>query len=101
MKVDSSTRRDPNAFELVQSAQDSYSLALTATTLVSIGASLKPSTRINKLWAIRTKSFMPIAYIDPFPNGLRPFINNVKDFAADGNCSFRVIARLMGFEHLK
>lgn len=40
---------------------------------------------------------MPIAYINAFLDGLRPFISHVKDVATDGNCGFEAIAELIGF----
>ena len=40
--LDNSTKRDPSAFEVVESTQDSYSPALTRDTIVSSGASLVP-----------------------------------------------------------
>ena len=38
----------------------------------------------------------PVSYIDTLPSGLRPYILHVRDVTADGNCSFRANARLMG-----
>lgn len=40
---------------------------------------------------------MPIAYINAFLDGLRPFISHVKDVAADAYCGFGAIAEPMGF----
>eukprot|EP00268_Persea_americana_P034804 TRINITY_DN3440_c2_g1_i6.p1 TRINITY_DN3440_c2_g1~~TRINITY_DN3440_c2_g1_i6.p1 ORF type:complete len:952 (-),score=86.58 TRINITY_DN3440_c2_g1_i6:87-2942(-) len=98
LEVDTSTRRDPCAFELVQSRQDSYSPVATGATVFSSGSSLQPKPkRIQKQKVIRTRSMKPISYIDLFPDGLRPYIHHVKDVKADGNCGFRAIAGLMGF----
>lgn len=36
------------------------------------------------------------AYIMHFPAGLRPFIHYITDVAADENCGFKAIARLLG-----
>ena len=36
-------------------------------------------------------------YIDAFLDGLRPYIQHIKDVKADGNCGFRVIADLLRF----
>ena len=97
-EVDTSTRRDQCAFELVQSGQDSYSPVAIGATAVSSGSSLqrKPK-RIQKQKVIPTRSWRPISYIHLFLDGLRPYIHHVKDVKADGNCGFRAIAGLMGF----
>ena len=42
-------------------------------------------------------SYKPIIYIDACPDGLRPYIQHIKDVKADGNCGFRAIADLLGF----
>ena len=42
LELHNSTKRDPSAFEVVESTQDRYSLALTEDTIVSSGASLVP-----------------------------------------------------------
>ena len=39
----------------------------------------------------------PLIYIDACPDGLRPYIQHIKDVKADGNCGFRAIADLLGF----
>ena len=38
----------------------------------------------------------PVSYIDTLPCGLKPYILQVRDVTADGNCDFRAIAGLMG-----
>ena len=75
MKVDTSTRRDPSAFELVSSAQDSYSPKSAAMTEVTDKGRLecKPKRR-EKISAIRTRSRSINNYVLSFPLGLRPYI---------------------------
>ena len=49
LKIDTSTRCDPCAFELVESGQESYSLVTIGATLISSGTSLGPKKgRIQK-----------------------------------------------------
>ncbi|XP_028063236.1 uncharacterized protein LOC114266536 [Camellia sinensis] len=71
-KINVSTRRDPCAFELVQSGHDSFSPRDTQfTTLAS---------------TLETKKKRPVKGKEKF----------VKDIAADGNCGFRAIATSIG-----
>ena len=97
MKLENSTRRDPSAFELVPSAQDSYSPKSVTMTDVKNKERMecKPK-KIGKIRAIRTRSKNINNYMLSFPVGLRPYIQVVKDVAADGNCGFRVITGLVG-----
>lgn len=37
-----------------------------------------------------------MSYIDSFPVGLMPYIDQVKDVCDDGNCGFRAVADLVG-----
>ena len=45
----------------------------------------------------RAMSHKPIIYIDACLNGLRRYIQHIKDVKADGNCGFRAIADLLEF----
>ncbi|XP_028071740.1 uncharacterized protein LOC114274068 [Camellia sinensis] len=85
LKIKTSTRREPSAFEIVASAQDSYSPGVIA----------KASVTTKKVHQFR--SLNPNCFLEAFPSELRRYIKYVKDVAADGNCGFRVIAGLMGF----
>ena len=100
-KVDTFTRRELSAFELVESTQDRYSPVAIVATLVNSGTSLKKSKAeiVDKLRVIRTRtrSLKASIYIDAFPSALQPFITHVNDSAADNNCGFRAIAGLIGF----
>ena len=39
---------------------------------------------------------MSTSYVDSLPQTLRPFIQHIKDVAADGNCGFRCVTGLLG-----
>ena len=45
----------------------------------------------------QARSHKPMLYIDTFFNGLRPYIQHIKDVKVDGNCGFRTIVDLLGF----
>ncbi|XP_028062629.1 uncharacterized protein LOC114265960 [Camellia sinensis] len=102
-KINVSTRRDPRAFELVQSRHDSFSPRDTQiTTLASILQTkkkrpVKGKEKVNSKGKVYiTRTVKPGAYVDAFPSGLKPYIKFVKDVAADGNCGFRAIAASIG-----
>ncbi|XP_048424670.1 uncharacterized protein LOC125467934 [Pyrus x bretschneideri] len=75
-KIDMSTQQDPYAFDLRSASVDSHS----------------PSP----MDGVPTLSMKGISYIDVFPIGLRPFIQQVKDVCHDGHCGFRAVADLVG-----
>ncbi|XP_028122576.1 uncharacterized protein LOC114319718 [Camellia sinensis] len=79
LKIETSTRHEPSAFEIVASAQDSHPPGVIA----------KASVTTKK---VKTKKKEKA-----FPSELRRYIKYVKDVVADGNCGFRAIAGLMGF----
>ncbi|XP_028070434.1 uncharacterized protein LOC114272918 [Camellia sinensis] len=83
-KIDVSTRRDPCAFELVQSRHDSHS---PMGTQISTQDSVK---------VYRTRTSTTYSYVDGLLVGLKPYIRLIKDVDTDGNCGFRAIAGLMG-----
>ncbi|XP_028067938.1 uncharacterized protein LOC114270615 [Camellia sinensis] len=83
-KIDVSTRRDPCAFELVQSGHDSHS---------PMGTQI-PTQDSVKVYRMRTST--TYSYVDALPVGLKPYIRLIKDVDANGNCGFRAIAGLMG-----
>ncbi|XP_028094071.1 uncharacterized protein LOC114294145 [Camellia sinensis] len=98
-KINVSTRRDPCVFELVQSGHDSFSPRDTQiTTLVSTLETekkrpVKGKEKVNVKGNVYiTRTMKPVAYVDAFPSGLKPYIKFIKDIAADGNCGFRAIA---------
>ncbi|XP_028108653.1 uncharacterized protein LOC114307442 [Camellia sinensis] len=102
-KINVSTRRDPCAFELVQSGHDSFSPRDTQiTTLASTLETkkkrpVKRKEKVNMKWKVYiTRTVKPGAYVNAFPSGLKPYIKFVKDVAADGNCGFRAIATSIG-----
>ncbi|XP_028096200.1 uncharacterized protein LOC114296106 [Camellia sinensis] len=84
-KIDVSTRRDPCAFELVQSRHDSHS---------PMGTQI-PTQDSVKVYQTRTNT--TYSYVDALPVGLKSYIHLIKDVDVDGNCRFRAIAGLMGF----
>lgn len=71
IQVDTSTKRDPLLFEIVQSGQDSTSL----TT-----------------WISKTNTNRPKRYDDCFPPQIQPFVHNIINVESDGHCGFRAIA---------
>ncbi|XP_052177632.1 uncharacterized protein LOC127791693 [Diospyros lotus] len=74
IQIDTSTKRDPSLFEIVQSSQDSRSLA----------------TWISKRNTNRLKG-----YDDCFPPQIQPFLHNIVNVESDGHCGFRAIAGLL------
>lgn len=93
-KIDVSMRRDPCAFELVQSVHDSHSpMGTQIPTQDSVKVHKK---RPAKEQVYRTRTSTTYSYVDALPVGLKPYIRLIKDVNADGNCGFRAIAGLMG-----
>ncbi|KAL7208658.1 hypothetical protein ACSBR1_030404 [Camellia fascicularis] len=82
LKIETSTRHEPSAFEIVASAQDSYSPGVIA----------KASVTTKKVHRLR--SLNPNCFLEAFPSELRRYIKYVKDVAANGNCGFRAILML-------
>ncbi|KAL7171017.1 hypothetical protein ACSBR2_035806 [Camellia fascicularis] len=76
LKIDTSTRREPSAFEFVPFAHDSYS----------------PS-----VYPHRSTKKTNLSFVCEFPSSLRPYIQLVKNVDADGDCGFRTIAGLIRF----
>ncbi|XP_028053365.1 PKS-NRPS hybrid synthetase CHGG_01239-like [Camellia sinensis] len=98
-KIDVSTRRDPCAFELVQSGHDSHSpMGTQIPTQDSVKVHKK---RPAKEQVYRTRTSTTYSYVDALPVGLKPYIRLIKDVDADGNCGFRAIAGLMGLTEAK
>ncbi|XP_028054208.1 uncharacterized protein LOC114258456 [Camellia sinensis] len=102
-KINVSTRRDPCAFELVQSGHDSFSprdtqiTTLAPTLQTKKKRPVKGKEKVNSKGKVYiTRTVKPGAYVDAFPSGLKPYIKFVKDVAADGNCGFRAIAASIG-----
>ncbi|XP_028112213.1 uncharacterized protein LOC114310439 [Camellia sinensis] len=102
-KINVSTRRDPCAFELVQSRHDSFSprdtqiTTLASTLQTKKKRPVKENEKVNPKGKVYiTRTVKPGAYVDVFPSGLKPYIKFVKDVTADGNCGFRAIAASIG-----
>ncbi|XP_028060852.1 uncharacterized protein LOC114264436 [Camellia sinensis] len=102
-KINVSTRRDPCAFELVQSGHDSFSprdteiTTLASTLQTKKKRPVKGKEKVNpKGKAYITRTVKPGAYVDAFLAGLKPYIKFIKDVAADGNCGFRAIVASIG-----
>ncbi|XP_028126433.1 uncharacterized protein LOC114323158 [Camellia sinensis] len=93
-KIDVSTRRDPCAFELVQSGHDSHSpVGTQIPTQDSVKVHKK---RPAKEQVYRTRTSTTYSYVDALPVELKPYICLIKDVDAAGNCGFRAIISLMG-----
>ncbi|XP_028124362.1 uncharacterized protein LOC114321390 [Camellia sinensis] len=102
-KIIVSTRRDPCAFELVQSGHDSFSPRDTQITTLASTLEIKKKRPVKGKEKVKAKGKVYItrivkhgAYVDAFPFGLKPYIKFVKDVAVDGNCGFRAIAASIG-----
>ncbi|XP_028116209.1 uncharacterized protein LOC114313977 [Camellia sinensis] len=102
-KINVSIRRDPCAFELVQSRHDSFSPRDTQITTLASTLKTKKKRPIKGKEKVNAKGKVYItrivklgAYVDAFPSGLKPYIKFVKDAAADGNCGFRAIVTSIG-----
>ncbi|XP_021817352.1 uncharacterized protein LOC110759580 isoform X1 [Prunus avium] len=95
-KIDMSSRRDPYAFELRSPSVDSHSPSFTGDTMDVPQNFTHKKTERTKEKVYRTLTVKGILYIDAFPVGLRPFIQQVKDVCHDGHCGFRAVADLVG-----
>ncbi|XP_028108051.1 PKS-NRPS hybrid synthetase CHGG_01239-like [Camellia sinensis] len=102
-KINVSTRRDPCAFELVQSGHDSFSprdtqiTTLASTLQTKKKRPVKGKEKVNpKGKAYINRTVKPGAYVDAFLARLKPYIKFIKDVVADGNCGFRAIAASIG-----
>ena len=77
LKLHNSTKHDPFAFELVESARDCYSPSLTKDTIASSGASFVPKKiTMPKQKVIRTRNLKPISYIETLLDDLKPYIHS-------------------------
>ncbi|KAL7193515.1 hypothetical protein ACSBR2_025178 [Camellia fascicularis] len=93
LKIETSTHREPSAFEIIASAQDSYSLGVIAKASVTTKkVKTKKTKKVHRL-----RSLNPNCFLEAFPSELRRCIKYVKDVTADGNFGFRAVAGLMGF----
>ncbi|KAH9753465.1 protein FAR1-RELATED SEQUENCE [Citrus sinensis] len=94
IKVDTSTRRDPSAFEISLSGQESCSLNVKSNSVTTA----KSKAEVKRRGRPKTKStpVKSITFIDEFLVGLQSYIHHIKDVVADGNCGFRAIADLIG-----
>ncbi|KAL7221792.1 hypothetical protein ACSBR1_023688 [Camellia fascicularis] len=93
LKIETSTRREPSAFEIVALAQDSYSPRVIAKASVTTKkVKTKKTEKVHRL-----RSLNPNCFLEAFSFELRRYIKYIKNVATDGNCGFRAIADLMGF----
>ncbi|KAM1005739.1 hypothetical protein ACFX1T_002602 [Malus domestica] len=90
-KIDMSTQQDPYAFELKSAFVYSHS-----PSAMDDQQNFKHKQMERTKEVYRTLSMKGISYIDAFPIGLRPFIQQVKDVCHDGHCGFRAVADLVG-----
>ncbi|KAL7206120.1 hypothetical protein ACSBR2_018931 [Camellia fascicularis] len=92
-KIETSTRREPFVFEIVASAQYSYSPGVIAKASVTTKkVKIKKTEKVHRL-----RSLNPNCFLEAFPSELRRYIKYIKDVAANGNCGFQAIVGLMGF----
>ncbi|XP_052193761.1 uncharacterized protein LOC127802110 [Diospyros lotus] len=85
---DSSTKRDPSYFEIVQSSHDNTTPVIQSSS--KIGKKCKHSkSRVNVKYRLR-------GYDDSFPPNVQYFIHNIVNVDSDGHCGFRAIAALLG-----
>ncbi|XP_052210141.1 uncharacterized protein LOC127813254 [Diospyros lotus] len=85
---DSSTKRDPSYFEIVQSSHDNTTPVIHSSS--KIGKECKHSkSRVNVKYRLR-------GYDDSFPPNVQYFIHNIMNVDSDGHCGFRAIAALLG-----
>ncbi|KAM1682919.1 hypothetical protein COP1_034193 [Malus domestica] len=91
-KIDMSTQQDPYAFDLRSASVDSHS----PSPMDGQQNFTHKQMEQTKKKVYRTLSMKGISYIDAFPIGLRPFIQQVKDVCQDGHCGFRAVADLVG-----
>ncbi|KAL7180713.1 hypothetical protein ACSBR1_039722 [Camellia fascicularis] len=101
LKIETSTRRELSAFEIVASAQDSYSPGVIAKASVTTKkVKTKKTEKVHGLlvrYVYRRRSLNPNCFLEAFSSELRRYIKYVKDVAANGNCGFRAIVGLIGF----
>ncbi|XP_028078008.1 uncharacterized protein LOC114279918 [Camellia sinensis] len=84
LKIETSTRCESSAFEIVASAQDSYSPEVIAKASVTTRkVKTKKKEKVHQL-----RSLNPNCFLEAFPSELRRYIKYVKDVAAYGNCGF-------------
>ncbi|XP_052198258.1 uncharacterized protein LOC127805543 [Diospyros lotus] len=85
---DSSTKRDPSYFEIVQSSHDNTTPVIQSSS--KIGKECKHSkSRVNVKYRLR-------GYDDSFPPNVQYFIHNIANVDSDGHCGFRAIAAFLG-----
>ncbi|XP_061998453.1 uncharacterized protein LOC133715810 isoform X2 [Rosa rugosa] len=96
-RIDMPIQKNTSVFELIQSASvDSHSPSVTGGTMDVLKKSTHKQTGPMKEKVYRTLSAKVMSYIDSFPVGLMPYIDQVKDVCDDGNCGFRAVADLVG-----
>ncbi|CAL2257025.1 unnamed protein product [Prunus armeniaca] len=89
------------AFELVESSCNRNSQLSDALTIVNVETTL-PKKQAPKLLVHKQQIVNPEdltqQYNDKLPAAIRPFIMGAKDVKYDGNCGFRAIVGLLGYE---
>ena len=90
-KVDVSTRRNPCAFEMVESQHDSHS----PRPCDSIPSKDSGKTKKPRVMQSVTKNKPGEMFSNDFPLALQPYISSFKNVPSDGNCGFWAIAGMM------
>ncbi|XP_028113459.1 PKS-NRPS hybrid synthetase CHGG_01239-like [Camellia sinensis] len=90
-KIDTSTKREPSAFEFVLSEEDSYSQGVTISTApVRKQVQRKKAKKDN---VCMMQSTNRIYYFEQFLEKLRPYIRHIKDVQADGEDDWQQVRR--------
>ncbi|CAH9077106.1 unnamed protein product, partial [Cuscuta epithymum] len=88
LKANSSTRRDPSYFEIVESE--------VAKCDSELGEKRVVDQKVRKK-IVKKKTKSLLNYLGYLPSYLHPYIFDIIDVKPDGHCGFRAIASLLGF----
>ncbi|KAH7575551.1 hypothetical protein JRO89_XS02G0142600 [Xanthoceras sorbifolium] len=89
--LDASMDHDLSEFEDALSTEDSHSEEAFLTSSTTSTQLIEKEKDIYQ-----TDSLKAVPFIDSFPNGLRPYIYDVRDVTLDAHSGFRVVADLIG-----
>lgn len=92
LMLDTSAHEEQSYSDYVTSSEDSYS----SDTSNESGTPSAGQVSRPKLEVCPLRPMKPTKYIEYFPIELKPYIKDIKDVLADGNCGFRVVAELIG-----
>lgn len=92
VKVDTSTRSNPSAFEYVLSTQDDQSCSKSTKNEPK---KLWPKSSNNMPKKFHQFKVIPEIYMHSIPYGLQPYVCALTNVDADCNCGFRTIVDLM------